>query len=86
MMKSMNELVRLPQLHATMMAMSREMEKVRCEQMGFLKLVLTALSKAGLLEEMIADTLEMDDESLDEQADEEVEKVCICRYGNSNEK
>ena len=32
--------------------------------------------QAGLLEEMIADTLDMGDESLDEQAEEEVEKAC----------
>ncbi|KAI8917364.1 Snf7-domain-containing protein, partial [Entophlyctis helioformis] len=33
------------------------------------------MMKAGIIEEMVNDTLEMDDEGLDEEADEEVDKV-----------
>ncbi|PRP72802.1 SNF7 family protein [Planoprotostelium fungivorum] len=55
-MTSMNDLIKLPQLHQTMMVMGREMEK------------------AGLIEEMMTDALEMD-EDLDEAADEELDKV-----------
>ncbi|KAL2917225.1 Vacuolar protein-sorting-associated protein 24 [Polyrhizophydium stewartii] len=33
------------------------------------------MMKAGIIEEMISDTLEMDDEAIEEEADEEVDKV-----------
>eukprot|EP01117_Protostelium_nocturnum_P008391 TRINITY_DN2998_c0_g1_i1.p1 TRINITY_DN2998_c0_g1~~TRINITY_DN2998_c0_g1_i1.p1 ORF type:complete len:205 (-),score=97.75 TRINITY_DN2998_c0_g1_i1:42-656(-) len=55
-MSSMNNLIKLPQLNATMMAMAREMEK------------------AGLIEEMITETLDNDDE-IEEAADEELDKI-----------
>eukprot|EP01105_Mastigella_eilhardi_P001426 TRINITY_DN11715_c0_g1_i1.p1 TRINITY_DN11715_c0_g1~~TRINITY_DN11715_c0_g1_i1.p1 ORF type:complete len:198 (-),score=84.39 TRINITY_DN11715_c0_g1_i1:92-685(-) len=55
-MQAMNKLVKLPQLHAAMMAMGMEMEK------------------AGLIEEMVADTLDSG-QDLEMAADEEVEKI-----------
>jgi len=58
-MKLSNSLVKLPQISAAMREMSMEM------------------MKAGIMEEMIDETLEAvdDDEELEEEADEEVEKV-----------
>eukprot|EP01102_Stenamoeba_stenopodia_P006757 TRINITY_DN1885_c0_g1_i1.p1 TRINITY_DN1885_c0_g1~~TRINITY_DN1885_c0_g1_i1.p1 ORF type:complete len:211 (-),score=53.23 TRINITY_DN1885_c0_g1_i1:102-734(-) len=58
-MTQMNNLIKLPQLQSTMMAMSREMEK------------------AGLIEEMMSDTLDSvgDEDDLEEEAEEEVDKV-----------
>ncbi|KAJ9098444.1 hypothetical protein QFC20_005963 [Naganishia adeliensis] len=57
-MKASNELIKLPQLSATMREMSAEM------------------MKSGIISEMIDDTLEMDEDSeLEDEADEEVEKV-----------
>lgn len=58
-MTLMNSLMRVPQMNAVMMAMSREMEK------------------AGLMEEMMDDTLSSmdDEEELDDAAEEEVDKA-----------
>ncbi|KAF8607555.1 Snf7-domain-containing protein [Ceratobasidium sp. AG-I] len=58
-MKLSNSLVKLPQISAVMREMSMEM------------------TKAGIMEEMMDETLEGldDDEELEEEADEEVEKV-----------
>ncbi|KZO93727.1 hypothetical protein CALVIDRAFT_539629 [Calocera viscosa TUFC12733] len=58
-MKLSNQLVKLPQISAAMREMSVEM------------------MKAGIMEEMMEDTLQGidDDEELEEEADEEVEKV-----------
>ncbi|GHJ87981.1 hypothetical protein NliqN6_4383 [Naganishia liquefaciens] len=57
-MKASNELIKLPQLSATMREMSAEM------------------MKSGIISEMIDDTLEVDEDSeLEEEADEEVDKV-----------
>lgn len=57
-MKASNQLIKLPQLSATMREMSAEM------------------IKAGIMEEMMDDTMEgLDDDELEDEADEEVEKV-----------
>ncbi|KAG8935491.1 Vacuolar protein-sorting-associated protein 24 [Tulasnella sp. 418] len=58
-MKLSNDLIKLPQISATMRAMSMEM------------------MKAGIMEEMLEDTLETvdDDEELEEEAEAEVEAV-----------
>lgn len=57
-MKASNQLIKLPQLSATMREMSAEM------------------MKAGIMEEMMDDTLEgLDDDELEDEADEEVDKV-----------
>ncbi|KAH7105523.1 vacuolar sorting protein VPS24 [Auriculariales sp. MPI-PUGE-AT-0066] len=58
-MKMSNSLVKLPQISQVMREMSMEM------------------TKAGIMEEMMDDTLEAidDDEELEEEADEEVDKV-----------
>lgn len=58
-MALMNSLMKVPQMNAVMMAMSREMEK------------------AGLMEEMMDDTLSNmeDEEELDDAAEEEVDKA-----------
>lgn len=58
-MKSMQALIKIPEIQATMRDMSKEM------------------MKAGILEEMLEDTMEglEDQDDLEEEADEEVEKV-----------
>ncbi|KAK7109624.1 charged multivesicular body protein 3-like [Littorina saxatilis] len=57
-MNSMQQLVKVPEVMATMREMSKEM------------------MKAGILEEMLEDTMDvMDDDDLEEAADGEVEKV-----------
>ncbi|XP_061183998.1 charged multivesicular body protein 3-like [Saccostrea echinata] len=57
-MKSMQALIKIPEIQATMREMSKEM------------------MKAGILEEMLEDTMEtLDDDELEEEADSEVEKV-----------
>ncbi|KAJ1726826.1 Vacuolar protein-sorting-associated protein 24, partial [Coemansia biformis] len=57
-MRSVNQLMSVPQLQRTLMEMSREM------------------MKAGLIDEMTGDMLDaIDDESLEEEAEEEVDKV-----------
>ncbi|KAJ3022252.1 Charged multivesicular body protein 3 [Thoreauomyces humboldtii] len=57
-MKLVNNLVKLPEISATMQEMSQEM------------------MKAGIIQEMMEDTMEMDDEDeIEEEAEEEVNKV-----------
>eukprot|EP00045_Choanoeca_perplexa_P001469 m.19821 g.19821 ORF g.19821 m.19821 type:complete len:210 (+) comp10963_c0_seq1:94-723(+) len=58
-MAMMSQLIRLPEIRATMMQMSREM------------------TKAGLIEEMMEDTMDsvLDDSDVEEEAQEEVDKV-----------
>ncbi|XP_014677763.1 PREDICTED: charged multivesicular body protein 3-like [Priapulus caudatus] len=58
-MNSMQALVKLPEINATMQAMSKEM------------------MKAGIIEEMLEDTMESldDQEELEEEAQEEVDKI-----------
>jgi len=58
-MKTMQQLVKLPEIQRTMMEMSREM------------------MKAGIIEEMLEDTMEgiTDSDELEEEADAEVDKV-----------
>lgn len=57
-MTSMSQLIKLPEINATMREMSKEM------------------MKAGIIEEMLEDTMEgLDDPDLDDEADEEVDKV-----------
>lgn len=59
-MASMNSLVKLPEIRATMQAMSTEM------------------AKAGMIEELIGDTMEsMDSEGIDGAADQEVRNQII---------
>ncbi|CAG5123209.1 unnamed protein product [Candidula unifasciata] len=57
-MQSMQQLVKVPEIHATMREMSKEM------------------MKAGIIEEMMDDAMEtLDDDDLEEEADEEVDRV-----------
>merc|ERR1719312_235021 len=58
-MKTMQQLVKLPEIQKTMMEMSREM------------------MKAGIIEEMLEDTMEgiTDSDELEEEADAEVDKI-----------
>merc|ERR1712025_15580 len=58
-MKTMQQLVRLPEIQKTMMEMSREM------------------MKAGIIEEMLEDTMETvtESEDMEEEAQEEVDKI-----------
>jgi len=57
-MQAMQRLVKIPEIQATMMEMSKEM------------------MKAGIIEEMLEDTMEgLEDDDLEEAADTEVEKV-----------
>ncbi|KAJ2746351.1 Vacuolar protein-sorting-associated protein 24 [Coemansia sp. BCRC 34301] len=57
-MRSVNQLMRVPQLQMTLMEMSKEM------------------MKAGVIEEMTEDMFDaLDDEDLEEEADEEVQRV-----------
>lgn len=57
-MQSMQQLIKLPEIQATMREMSKEM------------------MKAGIIEEMLDDTMEtLEDDDLEEEADEEVDKV-----------
>jgi charged multivesicular body protein 3 len=63
-MKLVNKLCRLPELSQNMQEMSKEMMKV------------TYIDKAGIIEEMIQDTLEAaDEDEVEEEAQEEVDKV-----------
>ena len=76
-MKSTNQLVKLPQLSATMREMSMEMMKVRAsifaDEGGF---GLCGSRKSGIMEEMMEESLDsVDDEELEEEADAEVDKV-----------
>eukprot|EP01135_Chromosphaera_perkinsii_P005830 Nk52_evm19s367 gene=Nk52_evmTU19s367 len=56
-MKSMNRLIKVPEIQKSMMELSKEM------------------TKAGIIEEMMEDTFDVEDEDLEEAADEEVAKV-----------
>merc|ERR1712012_498146 len=58
-MKTMQQLVKLPEIQKTMMEMSREM------------------MKAGIIEEMMEDTMESitDADDMEEEANEEIDKV-----------
>ncbi|KAJ7665550.1 hypothetical protein B0H17DRAFT_292010 [Mycena rosella] len=74
-MKLSNALIKLPQISQTMREMSMEMTKVcRCPCWG----VAARLTprQAGIMDEMLEDTLNMDeDEELEDEADAEVDKV-----------
>ncbi|KAK1236636.1 Vacuolar protein-sorting-associated protein 24 [Marasmius sp. AFHP31] len=73
-MKLSNSLIKLPQISQTMREMSMEMTKVEAFSAYATNYLIP--SKAGIMEEMLEDTLEMeDDEELEEEADEEVDKV-----------
>jgi len=73
-MKLSNALIRLPQISQTMREMSIEMTKVRVLSIQSRSLV--NILQAGIMEEMLEDTLAMDeDEELAEEADAEVDKV-----------
>jgi charged multivesicular body protein 3 len=72
-MKLSNSLIKLPQISQTMREMSMEMTKVGAL---FCENHLLTDGQAGIMEEMLSDTLDMDeDEELQEEADEEVDKV-----------
>jgi charged multivesicular body protein 3 len=72
-MKLSNALIRLPQISQTMREMSMEMTKVRVFST---EIQLLIAPQAGIMEEMLEDTLDMDeDEELAEEADAEVDKV-----------
>jgi charged multivesicular body protein 3 len=60
-MKSVNRLVKLPEIGQQMQEMSREM------------------MKAGVIEEMMEDSMDavLDDDGIEEEAEEEVEKVLV---------
>ena len=62
-MKLVNNLIKIPEMTKAMKELSREMMKV------FL------LIQAGIIDEMVQDTLGLDDEDIEEEADYEVEKV-----------
>jgi hypothetical protein len=76
-MNLVNQLVKLPEIAKTMQEMSMEMTRVRTgiqSPVGFKIIIL--YQQAGIIDEMIGDTFEMmDDEDLEEEADEEVNKV-----------
>ena len=74
-MKLSNQLIRLPQISQTMREMSMEMTKVSSYSV-VMAITFMILFKAGILEEMLDDTLNVeDDEELEEEADAEVDKV-----------
>lgn len=74
-MKLSNSLIRLPQISQTMREMSMEMTKVG-RYCPLSEEDLLMCTKAGIMEEMLEDVLEMDeDDELEEEADAEVEKV-----------
>jgi hypothetical protein len=67
----MNNLVKLPQLGATMRVMAREMEKVSNRH----SLPANA-PQAGLIDEMMNESLDdMDGDAVEEEAAEEIEKI-----------
>jgi charged multivesicular body protein 3 len=74
-MKLSNSLIKLPQLSQTMRDMSMEMTKV-WYPLGLFYMIVSDFLQAGVLEEMVEETLEMEeDEALEEEADAEVDKV-----------
>lgn len=73
-MKLSNSLIKLPQISQTMREMSMEMTKVG--RFGRAVVCLLTDSQAGIMEEMLNDTLDMEeDEELEDEADAEVDKV-----------
>lgn len=71
-MKTTNQLVKLPQLSATMREMSMEMMKVGVAAPIF----MLKRSQSGIMEEMMEETLDgIDDDEIEEEADAEVDKV-----------
>jgi charged multivesicular body protein 3 len=74
-MKLSNAVIKLPQISQTMREMSMEMTKV-CECELIERKSNKHCSQAGIMEEMMNDTLDMEeDEELEEEADAEVDKV-----------
>jgi len=74
-MKLSNALIKLPQISQTMREMSMEMTKVR-KHINVHSNIDVLSFKAGIMEEMLEDTLDMDeDEELEDEADAEVDKV-----------
>lgn len=82
-MKASNSLIKLPQLSNTMREMSAEMMKVRLPTLPVAWLVPTddrnlAGVQAGIMTEMLDDTMETldeEDEELEDEAQAEVDKV-----------
>jgi charged multivesicular body protein 3 len=74
-MKISNQLIRLPQFSQVMRDMSMEMTKV-CDRPTTLETDIPNWQQAGIMDEMMEDVLAADeDEELDAEADEEVDKV-----------
>lgn len=77
-MKLSNSLIKLPELSATMRSMSEEMMKVRSRDVASSDGGADPASQAGIMDEMLDDTMEsLDDneDELEEEAQEEVDKV-----------
>ena len=76
-MNLVNQLVKLPEIAKTMQEMSMEMTRVRSRMHSPVRFMIIILyQQAGIMDEMISDSFEMmDDEDLEEEADEEVNKV-----------
>ena len=74
-MKLSNALIKLPQISQAMREMSMEMTKA-CRPRHTSCAYQTHILQAGIMEEMLDDTLQMeDDEDLEVEADAEVDKV-----------
>lgn len=75
-MKLSNQLIKLPQISQTMREMSMEWTKVRDHHAAELSDEYLSSMQAGILEEMMDDTLAIEeDEEIEEEADAEVDKV-----------
>ncbi len=75
-MKLSNSLIKLPQISQAMREMSMEMTKVRNADTFICFVGSLIIRQAGILEEMLEDTLDMDeDEEIEDEADAEVDKV-----------
>lgn len=73
-MKMSNSLIKLPQISQSMREMSMEMTKV-CSMCYVTYYVIDFHGQAGILEEMMDEIAIDDDDELEEEADEEVDKV-----------
>ncbi|KAL8586377.1 hypothetical protein ACOMHN_022992 [Nucella lapillus] len=81
-MSSMQNLIKVPEVMATMRDMSKEMmkagiiEEMMDDAMDVMVIIVVKHRPAGIIEEMMDDAMDvMDDEELEEAADGEVEKV-----------
>lgn len=78
-MKSVQQLIKVPEVAATMRDLSKEMMRVLSTQkkVFFCNYIAYFYKQAGIIEEMLEDTLEgLDDaDELEEEAQDEVDKV-----------